>query len=359
MTEVGDMFPGVLPLGRRRHLSGWALAGLVLSTLALSPAHAQPTQLCDPRSPLTLVVPYAAGGSADAVARTLSHALSAELNCPVVVHNRPGGSGSIGMTALSRAPPDGRVVGMGTVSTLAVLPAARGGLAYSLHSFAPIGLVASAPAAVIVPAAMHVESLAQFVTLARARPGELNFGSVGDGSVVHLAGQMFMAAANVDLTHVPYTSMAKLLPDLLAGRIHVLVDQLGAVPAGYLESGALRVLAMLAPRAPDQMPAFPTSAQAGVPGLDVRMWSGLLAPAGTPAAVVEQLNAALNAALRQPRLQAAFAGLGMQQGSGSARDFGELIRREQFAWRAAAEAAHWDMLTSAEEQQPQLNKETR
>ncbi|WP_436190240.1 Bug family tripartite tricarboxylate transporter substrate binding protein [Pseudorhodoferax sp. LjRoot39] len=291
--------------------------------------------------PLTLVVPYGPGGSIDIVGRTMASAMSEELQRPVVVLNKAGAAGAIGMAALARSPADGKVVGMGTVSTLAVLPAARGAVPYSAASFEPVGLIASAPAAVLVSARMGVETLDELIAVARAQPGTFNFGSVGDGSVVHLTGQMFMAATGVDLAHVPYNSVTKLLPDLAAGRIHVLFDQLSAVPAAYLQSGAVRILAILGPRAPGYPPDVPTAAQAGLPGLQVQFWSGLLAPAGTPRADIDKINAALNEALGDEKVRAAFGNLGLRVEGGTPEKFRELIRREQFLWGSAAEAALW------------------
>lgn len=320
--------------------------GLALAWQCVATAQAETPKHVFASGPIMLIVPYAAGGSVDVVGRTLAVGLARELKTPIFVKNSPGAAGAIGTAELARARPDGRVLGMGTVSTLAVLPAARGALGYSpTESFAPIGAVARAPVAVIVSEALGVSSLQAFVELAQSRPRELNYGSIGEGSILHLTGRMFMAAADVELTHVPYTSMVKLVPDLIAGRIHVLFDQVGAVPPGYLRIGALRLLAVMEPQRAPLLPAVPTTAEEGFQGLHGQLWSGLLAPAGTPPDVVRQLNEALNATLRSQQVQATFAGLGMQVTGGSAAAFAELIDAQQQVWRRIADATAWEALT--------------
>jgi len=337
MTDDGDIRSG--RCGVEKSWKARTLLGVAALFVWGSPASGQLTAP-SASAPLTMVVPYGPGGAIDIVGRTMASALSLELHRPVVVLNKAGAAGAIGMAALARSTADGTVVGLGTVSTLAVLPAARGAVPYSAASFEPVGLIASAPAAVFVSTKMGADTLAKLLALARERPGTLNFGSVGDGSVVHLAGQMFMAATGVNLTHVPYNSVTKLLPDLAAGRIHVLIDQLSAVPAAYLQSGAVQILAILGASAPGYPPDVPTAAQAGLPGLQIQLWSGLVAPAGTPRSEIDTINAALNGALRDEKVKVAFGNLGLRVEGGTPEQFQELIQREQFLWRSASEAAH-------------------
>ena len=336
MIKIGNKISDERLRGRQQRRACWLAAALLLASGGI--AQKSSAKEVSTSDPISIVVPYGPGGSVDSAARTLAVPLSNALKRPIIILNRPGGSGSIGMAALARSPATGRVIGIGTVSTLAVLPAARGSVPYSpVRSFEPIGIIASAPTAVIVSSKTGFARMEDLVATARARPGELNFGSVGDGSVVHLAGQMFMDSAGIELTHVPYSGMNKLLSDLTAGRIHVLFDQLGSVPSAYFDEGRLRTLALL----------DTTTSTEARPALDVRMWSGLLAPAGTPRAVIDQLNSALNLALRDPKVNEAFRHLGMSTGGGSPEDLQALILKEQFAWQAAAEAAHWK-LTAAD-----------
>jgi tripartite-type tricarboxylate transporter receptor subunit TctC len=312
---------------------------LVLATGALMAAAASAGAQAYPERPIRIIVPYGGGGAMDRVARVLADELKTSLGVAVYVENHGGAAGTIGLDLLARAAADGYTLGLGSASTLAVVPATRKDLRYDPRtSFAPVGLVGVAPFFVAVSSATQIATLDELVRFGRAHPGKLNFASVGDGSITHFAGEQFKALARVDAVHVPYASAGRARVDLLAGRVQLMFDQLATFRGGALESAGVRLLAVMATRRHPQVPSVPTVAEAGLPDLLGGTWFGLLAPAGTPQHVISRLNATLQDALRSQPIGRAFEaeGLAIEPGSPDA-----------MARRIAADIETWSRIAGA------------
>jgi tripartite-type tricarboxylate transporter receptor subunit TctC len=286
-----------------------------------------------PSRPVRLVVPFPAGGSADLIGRAAAKKMSEGLGQQVVVENRAGAGGTIGAVAVARSPADGYTLGLGTVSTLAMAPVVRANPPYdSLAAFTPVSLVASAPFILVVNASVPAKSLAELVALAKAKPGGLNFASIGDGTLQHFTGESFKSLAGVDIVHVPYKGVAPALVDLLAGQVQIGFDILASFQLQNLQSGRLRALAVLGPARVAQLPSVPTAAEAGLPRLAATAWFGLIAPKGTPAEVVARLNGEVRKAVASAELRDAIATQGLEPAADSPQEFAELIEKEMARW---------------------------
>lgn len=311
-----------------------ALAFLVSSGLVPVPASAQ-----YPTKPIKLIVAFPPGGPTDIVGRLMAQKLSEALGQLVIVENRPGAAGTIGAEAAAKAPGDGYTLLLGTTGTLASAPSLYPNLGYDpVKSFAPISLVISAPFLVVVHPSVPADSLRELIDLAKAKPGQLNFGSGGNGHPLHIAGEMFKMTANVDLVHVPYRGTAPALIDLLTGRIQVMFEQLAAFRP-HLQSGKLRALAVASPRRLTQLPMVPTTAEAGLPGYEVSVWFGLVAPKGTPNDVVERLNSEVQKALTITEVREALSNQGFEPSGSSPEEFSTLIGAESARWSRAVGAS--------------------
>ena len=296
----------------------------VLAILAAA-AHAFPTR------PVHLVVPAAAGGTVDILARAVSAKLAEGLGQPVVVENRPGAGTNIGMEAVVKAPPDGHMAVLGGV------PVAINRTLYSKLSFdpgtdlAPVSLLVMSGNVLVVNPSLPVSSVAELIAYARARPGELHFGSPSTGSTPHLAGELFNTLAGVKMVHVPYKGAAQGLTDLIGGRLQLSFDNIPpAIP--HVRSGKLRALAVTAARRSPLLPELPTVAQSGLPGFDVSAWFGLLVPAATPQPVVQRLHAETVKALNDPAVRERLEQLGFEVVASSPEEFGKRIRDETARW---------------------------
>jgi tripartite-type tricarboxylate transporter receptor subunit TctC len=286
-----------------------------------------------PSHPIRLIVPFPAGGSTDLIGRSLAKKLGEGLGQQVIVENRAGAGGTIGVGALAKSPADGYTLGLGTVSTLGMAPVVRANPPYdSLAAFAPVSLVASAPFIVVVNAAVPASSLAELITLARAKPGTLNFASIGDGTLQHFTGESFKSLAQAEIVHIPYKGVAPALVDLLAGQVQIGFDILASFQLQNVQSGKLRALAVLGPARIAQLPSVPTAAEAGLPGLEVNAWFGLIAPKGTPAEIVARLNAEVRKAVVSAELREAIATQGLEPAADSPQEFAEVIGKEMARW---------------------------
>jgi len=286
-----------------------------------------------PARPLRLIVPFPAGGSTDLIGRSLAKKLGEGLGQALIVENRAGAGGTIGLAALAKAPADGYALGLGTVSTLGMAPVVRANPPYdSLVAFAPVSLVASAPFIVVVNANVPAKSLAELIALARANPGRYNFGSIGDGTLQHFAGESFKSLARVEIVHVPYKGVAPVLVDLLAGQVQIGFDVLASFQAQNIQSGRLRALAVLGPSRVAQLPSVPTAAEAGLSGIDVTAWFGLIAPRGTPAEIIARLNAEVRKAVASAELRDAISTQGLEPAADSPQEFAGVIEREIARW---------------------------
>lgn len=250
-----------------------------------------------PSRPITIIVPFAAGGSTDVIARVVAEAMKGVLGQPIVIDNRGGAGGSIGTAAIANAEPDGYTIGMGTASTLAINPAAYKSLPYNiLRDLKPVGLIASVPNVITVNPSVRAKSVAELVALAKMRPGKMTYGSAGSGSVSHLMGEQFKLATGTDILHVPYRGVGPALNDAVSGQIFILFDNL-PTSLPLIQAGKLRALAVSSQQRLDILPDVPTFAEIGLADLDWMAFFGLVAPAKTPQPIIDTLNAALAQAL--------------------------------------------------------------
>jgi len=285
-----------------------------------------------PAKPIRIVVPFPAGGSTDIVGRLLADKLSQSLGQAVVVDNRAGAGGTSGSDVAAKAAPDGYTFLLGTSSTHAIAPALYPKLAYDpVKDFAPVSLVGTATILMVVHPSVTAKSVAEFVALAKAKPGAMMFGSTGNGSVSHLTAEYFKSLAGIDMQHVPYKGDAPMTLDLVAGRVQVAFGTAVAF-LPQVQAGKLNALAVTDARPSPVAPQLPTVAASGLPGFEVLQWFGLLAPAGTPREIVARLNADVGKALQHPDVQEKLKGLGMQIVGGPPEQFGSFMRAEAVKW---------------------------
>jgi len=312
------------------------LLASLLSACALIPASAAQAQAYPDKS-VTIVVPYAPGGGADILARLLSQKLGPVWHQPVVVENRAGAGGSVGSAHAARAAADGYTLLMASPSHT-INGALYKNLPFdAVKDFEPVVLVASGPLALVVPAQGSIRTLDDFVQQVK-QPGAINFASAGVGSSPHLAGELFNQMAHAKMTHVPYKGTAPALTDLLAGRVQVMFAPVPTVMP-HLKSGALKVLAVTSLQPFAALPDVPALAQR-FPGYEVLQWWGLVAPAGTPPAVIGKVNADVAATLRSPDVQERLAALGAVAGGQPASQLGELITGEIPKWAEVVKTAN-------------------
>ena len=285
-----------------------------------------------PAKPIHLIVGFAPGGVTDIVARALGQKLYERLGQQVVVDNRAGGSGAIAAVMTAKAPPDGYTLLMSSISTMATNVSTVAHLPYDpLRDFAPVTLVLVTPYLATVNAALPANNLRELIALAKAQPGRLNFGSSGTGGGAHLAVELFKVMAGIELTHVPYKGSSHALNDLLGGHIQLTFSQPPIVLA-HIRGGKLKGLAISSAHRLAALPEFPTLAESGVAGYEATSWQGLVAPAGTPRAIVMKLNSELRRALQLPEIGARLAAEGSEAGSTTPEEFGAYIRNEIAKW---------------------------
>jgi tripartite-type tricarboxylate transporter receptor subunit TctC len=291
-----------------------------------------------PNRPIRLIVPFPAGGPTDVVARILANGLSAKLKQSVVVENRPGGAaGTVGGRIVVSADPDGYTLLVTQVGSLTIAPSLYKLDYDTLRDLTPIAIIAVSPEILTINPELPVSSLAEFVAYAKANPGKLNFGSPGTGTLPHIIGEQLQLATGTKITHVPYRGAAPAVTDLLAGRVQLMIDST-SVLLTHIVSGKLRGLAITSEHRIPQLPNLPTFAEAGYPQLTESLWTGLLAPAGTPAATIATLNAAINEVLKTPDVQQAYMRLEVET---------EIVTPDQFKTFMAAEAKKWAQVVNA------------
>ncbi len=302
---------------------------LVISLWLAVPAQAQEY----PVKPIRLIVPFAAGGPMDIMSRAVADKLTSAWGQQVVVDNRGGAGGSIGTEIAARAAPDGYSLLTGHIGTHAVNVSLYRKLGYDpVKDFAPITLMATLPLGLFVHQSVPARSVRELIAYAKARPGQLNFASAGSGGPTHMAGEMLKAMAGIDIVHVPYKGNAAALNDLIAGQAQMMFSNLlTAMP--HVRSGRLRAIAISSAQRSPQAPDLPTVAESGVPGYDILPWYGVLAPAGTPRAIVIKLNREIRAILEAPEMKLRFMAQGIDLVTSTPEDFGKLIRAEIPKWR--------------------------
>jgi tripartite-type tricarboxylate transporter receptor subunit TctC len=320
------------PTNRARSFGG--LAALVVAAwLLCSNAVAQDAY---PSRPITLVVPFPAGGVTDVVARELAHRLGAALGQPVVVENRAGAGGNIGTQAVARAAPDGYTLGVLTVSALSIGPHLSRKLPFDpARDFTPITNLVTTPGALIAGPTTPFNSFSEFVKYARGNPGKVTYASVGPGSIPHLTAEILARTVKVDMVHVPYKGAAPAMQDLMAGHVDLSFETSLVTTMTYHASKRIKVLAITGPSRVSVLPDVPTVAESGYPGFGVQGWFGLLGPRGLPAATVEKLNTAAVKAFADPALRSRLDQLGMQPDTGSPDQFRQFLAQQDKAWAAS------------------------
>jgi tripartite-type tricarboxylate transporter receptor subunit TctC len=295
-------------LSRRQSIRRVAIgASSLLAAPWLAPlaAHAQGAA-----KTVRIVVPFPPGGSTDLLARRVAEKLSAAWGQPVIVENRAGAGGTVGADFVAKSAPDGTTLLMGVTGSNAIAQSLYPRLPYDvLKDFAPVSMVVSSPLVVTVNPAVKANTLAEFVALAKAKPGSISYGSAGNGTSMHLTGEMFKQATKTSMVHIPYRGSAGMLTDLMAGQIEATFGDL-LVVMPQLEAGKLRPLAVTSKQRHPQLPNVPTVAESGYPGFEALSWQGVFAPAGTPPELVERISADVNKAVRTADVRDYFAARG-------------------------------------------------
>jgi tripartite-type tricarboxylate transporter receptor subunit TctC len=308
------------------------LLGALASALA-RPAAAQSY----PARPIRMIAPFSPGSPVDVAARLLAQHLAINLGQGVVVDNRPGAGTTTGMKAAAIAEPDGYTL-LFQSSSLVVAPAMYKNLDYDpLKAFVPIANVVASHWVTVVPPSLPVRTVPEFIAYARANPGKLNFG-FGQGTAPQLVGEWLKLTNRLDIASVPYRGGMQAVTDMMGGTIHLNIGTASTL-VPLIRDGKLRAISVWGPTRFPELPDVPTMMESGFPGLSLFFWSGLLAPAGTPAAIVSRLNAETNTALRSPEMTASMARLGVEPSTGSPEDFAAFIAEEAPKWARIVEAS--------------------
>jgi tripartite-type tricarboxylate transporter receptor subunit TctC len=302
---------------------------VVAATLAANIAVAQQY----PNKPIRMIVPFAPGGGVDFTARLVGQKLGAVLNQSVVADNRAGAGGVIGTELAAKAAPDGYTLLLGSAGPLVILPGINTHLPYDpLRDFAPVALASTLPFLLVVHPSLPPKSLAELIALAKARPGQLNYATAGNGSTTHLVIELFKSMAGIDIVHVPYKGAAPAVADVLAGQVQLMAGDLSTLMP-QVKAGKLRALAVTASKRSALAPELPTVAETGVDGFEASGWFGVLAPAATPRALVLRLNAAINAALGAADARERLKALGGDAAGGTPAEFGARMRDDLAKWK--------------------------
>jgi tripartite-type tricarboxylate transporter receptor subunit TctC len=320
----------------RRMKSCCAALGAVLAALLASPA-------CDaqnyPARPIRLIAGTAPGGITDFLARVSAEGLAAQLGQQVVVENKAGATGNLAIEAVAKSPPDGYTLLLVASGNVVITPFLYASPPFDpLNDIVPVFNVAGAPQLLVVPGSLPANNLQEFIALAKANPGKMNYASAGPGSTTHLAADHFARLAGVQMVHVPYKGVGQALGDLVAGRVQMLSVGLGPVKA-HLKSGALKALAAASKTRLAAAPDVPTSAEAGLPGYEMTTWFGIFAPKGTGAEIVQLLNSKLQTVIDDPKLRKRLLDSGIEPIGGSADTFAALVRSDYRVWEQVVKAS--------------------
>lgn len=332
MNTITDAFPR-LPLFRRaaRILAAAAVGAGALLAPAARAAY--------PERPVQLVVSFPPAGATDILARAIGQKMSESLGQTVVVENRPGAGGVIGLQQAARAAPDGHTIYLAAVTNAAIAAAAYSAQpVHLIKDFVPVAGVGTVPHMLVVPSSLPVQNVSQLISYLKASPGKYNFASQGAGTLSHLESEVFKASTGVDLVHVPYKGSSQALPDLMAGTSSMMFD---SIPASmpHVKSGKLRVLAVASGKRVAMLPNVPTVEESGVKGFEANNLFGFSAPKGTPPAVIATLAKAIQSALSSPELVQRMQEQGVELKFTPAAEFGVMVEQEFRAWGKAVEAA--------------------
>jgi tripartite-type tricarboxylate transporter receptor subunit TctC len=293
-----------------------------------------------PTKPIRLIIPTAAGGLMDVAARVLADSLDKSLGQRLVIENRSGSGGNIGAEAVAKAEPDGYTLGLMQIGNVAINPYVYPDMGFDpLTDMIPVAPVTSSAILVVANAKVPAKDLKELIALAKREPGKLSYGSAGNGTAPHLAGEMFKAAAGVDILHVPYRGAGPAVNDTIGGHVQMTFVGLGAVRAP-VDAGMLKILAVAQPTRLKDAPQYPTSAEAGLPGYEFVTWFGVLAPKGTPVAIVDKLVKHIHAMQDDPEVQKRLATAGLEPLRETPEQFGARIRRDHERFRDIVKAAN-------------------
>lgn len=312
---------------------------LIVAAFVLAQPGATRAQANYPNRPIQLVVTVPPGGAADIVARLIASKLADALGQSVIINNRGGAGGTIAAAQVAKSDPDGYTLLLNTIATHGIGPHIYANLQYDpVKDFSPVILIAKLPLIMAVNAELPARSVADVIALAKAKPGELSFSSSGSGGAPHLAGEMFKRLAGIELLHVPYRGSGPAVIDLIAGRIAMMFD---ATPSllPYIMAGKLRPLAAASPQRHRLLPDVPSFAELGYPGMDIALWYGVVAPGGTPAPIVQRLNAELAKIVDMPDIRKSLTEQGADLQGGSAEDFAAFMRNESARWSEVVKQA--------------------
>lgn len=285
-----------------------------------------------PSKPIRLVVPFPAGGGTDIIARAIGQQLTESRQWTVVIDNKPGAGGNLGVDAVAKAPTDGYTVVLGQTSNLAINPALYAKLPYDpVKDLKPVVLAATAPLVIVVPNSSKYKTLADVLAAARQAPSALVFGTPGNGTVAHLAMEQLQKAAHIRLQHVPYKGSAQALTDLMGGQMDLYVSSIPTA-ISHLKGGRMKALAVTSDKRSPQLPQVPTVAESGVKGFEANTWFGFMVPAATPGAVLTTLNTAINQALQSPSVRNRLMGEGGEVLGGSQAEFAALLKTDLQRW---------------------------
>jgi tripartite-type tricarboxylate transporter receptor subunit TctC len=303
----------------------------LLAATLLAPGLAR-AQAWTPPRPVRLVVPFPAGGATDVVARVLAERMQEALGQPVVVENRTGAGGNIGVENVVRSAPDGTTLLMGTTGTLTVNPHLYSTLGFDpLRDLAPVSMAFTTDHVLIVNPSVPARTAQEFLALARAQPGRFSYGSAGSGSSTHTVAELFRLAARVEITHVPYRGSAPALNDLVAGTVQVMLDQIPSA-IGQIQAGRVRALAVTGARRSPLLPEVPTMAEIGLAEAQATSWGAVMAPAGTPAPAIARFNATIREALALQAVKERLAAAGAEGVASSPEELAAFLRDESAKW---------------------------
>ena len=310
-------------------------AGAAAATAALPSALAQSY----PGKSIRMIIPFPPGGATDILGRVLAQKLGDQLGQTVVVENRPGAGGAIGSEMLAKAPPDGYTIQMATVSTHSIGPALNPKTPYDVkRDFAPVAHLADATNVLIVAPSLPVNNLKEFIAYLKANPGRVNFSSSGNGTIVHMTGEMFKMQTGTFAVHIPYRGTALAIPDIISGQIGFMFDNITSTLA-QVKSGKVKALGITQLKRSPLLPEIPTMDEAGLKGFESNTYFGVFAPAGTPAAIVQRLNAEINKALLVADFKERLAANGAEGVGGTPEQFARVIERETAKYAAVIKRA--------------------